>query len=81
MAENVKVYGTSTCPFCKRARAWLEKNQIDFEDIDLSGDRSRIKEMIKVSGQTGVPVIVIDDEVVIGFNQPRLEELLGTKDK
>ncbi len=81
MPKKVKVYGTSTCPFCKRARAWLEKQGIDFEDIDLSGDRSRIKEMIKVSGQSGVPVIVIDDEVVIGFNRPRLEELLGNQDE
>lgn len=81
MPKKVKVYGTATCPYCKRAKAWLEKQGIDFEDIDLSGDRSRIKEMIKISGQSGVPVIVIDDEVVIGFNRPRLEELLGNQDE
>jgi len=80
MAENVKVYGTATCPYCKRAKAWLEKRGIDFENIDIAQNRSKIKEMIKVSGQTGVPVIVIGDEVVIGFNQPRLEELLGNQE-
>ena len=81
MSQKITVYGTATCPYCKRAKAWLEKRGIDFENIDISQNRSKIREMIKVSGQTGVPVIVIDDEVVIGFNQPRLEELLAGKNE
>ena len=74
---NVKVYSTPGCPWCKVAKDFLESHNINFEYIDVSVDENAAKEMIKKSGQMGVPVIEIDDKIIIGFNKPILEEILG----
>ncbi len=75
--EKIKVYSTPTCPHCHRAKDFLKGRSVEFEDIDVTADRSRVEEMVKISGQMGVPVIVVGDEVIIGFDQARLEELLS----
>jgi len=74
---NVKVYSTPGCPWCKVAKDFLESHHINFEYIDVSVDENAAKTMIKKSGQMGVPVIEIDDQIVIGFNKQVIEELLG----
>lgn len=74
---NVKVYSTTTCPWCHRVKDYLKSKNIPFEDIDVADDVEKAKEMVKKSGQTGVPVITVDDEVVIGFDQNKLNKLLG----
>ena len=76
---QVKVYSTPSCPWCKAAKDFLKNNNIPFEDIDVSLDQTKAQEMILKSGQMGVPVIEIDDKIVIGFNKPLLEEFLGLK--
>ena len=77
MAEKkVIVYSTPTCPYCKRAKDYLSRKGIPFVDYNVAQDRDKAKEMIQKSGQMGVPVIVIDDQVVIGFNQALLDKLL-----
>jgi glutaredoxin 3 len=73
----VKVYSTPVCPWCTRAKEYLKSKNIAFEDIDVSKDQAKAKEMVKKSGQMGVPVITIDEEVVVGFNQDKLNKLLG----
>lgn len=76
MAE-VKVYSTSTCPHCVRAKEFLADNRIEFENIDVGEDQEKAKEMVDVSGQMGVPVIVIDGEVIVGFDKAALKKKLG----
>ena len=76
---QVKVYSTPSCPWCEAAKDFLKNNNIPFEDIDVSLDQTKAQEMILKSGQMGVPVIEIDDKIVIGFNKPLLEEFLGLK--
>jgi glutaredoxin-like YruB-family protein len=74
---QVKVYSTPSCPWCQATKQFLKANNIPFEDIDVSRNEKAAQEMILKSGQMGVPVIEIDDKIVIGFNKPLLEELLG----
>lgn len=78
MAEKkVVVYSTPTCPYCKRVKDYLTQKKIAFADVDVSTDREKAKEMIQKSKQMGVPVVIIDSEVVVGFNQAKLDSLLG----
>jgi len=77
--KKVKVYSTPTCPFCIMAKKFLKDNNIEFEDIDVSRDKKAAKEMIKKTGQMGVPVIEIDGEFVVGFDRDKIKELLQFK--
>ena len=77
MDRQVKIYSTPTCPYCHRAKAYLKEKNISFEDIDVSGNKEAADEMIKVSGQMGVPVIMVGNEVMVGFDKNKLEELLA----
>ncbi len=74
---KVKVYSTPSCPWCRAVKEFLKNHNIEFEDIDVSVDQDAAKEMVLKSGQMGVPVIEIDENIVVGFNKPLLEELLG----
>ena len=75
----VKVYSTPTCPYCIRAKQFLKESNIAFEDVDVSGNHTAAEEMIQKSGQMGVPVIEIGNDIVVGFDQPKMEKLLGIK--
>ena len=72
----VKIYSTPTCVYCKTLKGYLAKNNIQFEDIDVSKDEKQLQYMIKVSGQMGVPVIEIDDNMITGFDKQKIDELL-----
>ena len=74
--KQVAIYSTPTCTYCKAAKMFFVENQIPFEEYDVSTDLARRQEMIEKSGQMGVPVITIDDHVVVGFDDRRLEHLL-----
>jgi len=73
----VKVYSTSVCPWCKKTKSFLDENNISYEDLNVAENKEARDEMIKKSGQMGVPVIDIDNDIVIGFNQAQLKEKLG----
>ncbi|MCM8773169.1 MAG: thioredoxin family protein [Candidatus Omnitrophica bacterium] len=73
---NIKVYSTPTCPYCKMAKQYLASKGFTYEDLDVSQDRESLEEMVRISGQMGVPVIVIDGEVVVGFDRARIDSLL-----
>ena len=77
--KTVKVYSTNTCPYCTRAKEFLEENRIEFENINVSDDEEAAQEMIEKSGQMGVPVIVIGDEVIVGFDKYKIMEVLNLK--
>jgi glutaredoxin-like YruB-family protein len=77
MDKKVRVYSTPTCPFCIRAKQFLKENNIIFEDIDVSVDQEAASEIIKKSGQMGVPVLDIEGEVIIGFDKEKIKKALG----
>ena len=74
---SVKVYSTPTCPFCTMAKNYLKQNEVSFEDVDVSRDREQAMDMIRKSGQRGVPVIDYDGEIIVGFDKKRLSELVS----
>ena len=77
MNKTVKVYSTPTCPYCIRAKQFLRDNNIVFEDIDVSVDHAAGEEMIRKSGQMGVPVLDIDGQIIVGFDKEKIKEALG----
>jgi glutaredoxin-like YruB-family protein len=79
MDKKVTVYSTPTCPFCVRAKQYLKDNNIQFEDIDVSENHEKAQEMIKKSGQMGVPVLEIDGTIIVGFDKEKIKETLGIK--
>lgn len=75
--KNVTLYVTPTCPWCHRAAEYLSRKGVSYTKYDVASDRVKAQEMIQKSGQMAVPVIVIGQEVVVGFNQARIDELLA----
>jgi glutaredoxin-like YruB-family protein len=75
--KKVVIYSTPTCPHCKRAKEYLSRKEISYQEYNVAVDRDKAKEMIQKSGQMGVPVIIVDSEVVVGFNQTLLDKLLS----
>ena len=75
--HEVIVYSTSACSHCVLAKAFLKENNIEFEEIDLSADRKKAMEVVKRSGQTSVPQIEIDGEIIVGFDKDKLKKKLG----
>lgn len=74
---SIKIYSTPTCPYCVRVKEYLNGKGVAFEDYDVSRDRAKADEMIMKSGQRGVPVLDIDGVIVIGFDRPRIDSILG----
>ncbi|UCH11874.1 MAG: glutaredoxin family protein [Candidatus Omnitrophota bacterium] len=74
---TVKIYSTPTCPYCMRAKQFFKDNNIEFEDIDVSTDRVRAEEMVRKTGQMGVPVLDINGEIIVGFDQEKIKSALG----
>jgi len=77
MDHTVTVYSTPTCSWCQLAKDHLQSHGISFDDIDVSVDMSRAREMVEKSGQYGVPVIDIDGEIIVGFDRGRIDSLLN----
>jgi glutaredoxin-like YruB-family protein len=73
---NVVVYTTPTCGFCYQAKQFLTRQGIPFVEKNVAADRHAAAEMVRISGQQGVPVITVDGKVVVGFDQPRLRQIL-----
>jgi glutaredoxin 3 len=77
MEHTVTVYTTPTCSWCQATKEHLRTNGIAFDEVDVSANTERAREMVEKSGQYGVPVIEIDDEIIVGFNRARIDALLG----
>lgn len=75
--KKVVIYSTPTCVYCQMTKEFLKSNNIPFEDKNVAEDEQARNEMIEKSGQMGVPVIFVGDEMIIGFDEARLRELLG----
>jgi len=75
--KEVTIYSTPTCHFCQLAKAFFDENNVAYTDHNVAADHSKAQEMVERSGQMGVPVIFIGDEMVIGFDEARIRSLLG----
>jgi len=73
------IYSTPTCPFCIMAKNFFKKHNVSYAEKDVSSDQEAAQEMVKKSGQMGVPVIEIDEKIIIGFDQEKIAELLKIK--
>ncbi|NLM45082.1 MAG: NrdH-redoxin [Clostridiales bacterium] len=73
---NVTVYSTPTCPWCHKAKEYLQYKEVRYRDVNVAADRAGAIEMIRKSGQSGVPVIDIDGNIIVGFDQARIDSLL-----
>jgi glutaredoxin 3 len=73
---KVTVYTTPTCGYCHQAKQFLNRQGVSFVEKNVAADRNAAMEMVRLSGQQGVPVIAVDGQVVVGFDQPRLMQLL-----
>jgi glutaredoxin-like YruB-family protein len=79
MAKKVTIYSTPTCHYCNLAKDFFAENNIKYEAFDVQSDLAKRKEMVAKSGQMGVPVIFVGDELIMGFDEDRLRELLNVK--
>ncbi len=75
--KEVIVYSTPTCHFCHMAKDYFDENKIEYTIHDVSTDLEARQKMMDRSGQMGVPQIVIGDELIVGFDKPKINELLG----
>ena len=78
--KPVSIYTTVTCGYCKMAKDFFQKNNVAYQEFDVGTDLAKRQEMIEKSGQMGVPVITVGGDMIVGFNKPRLQELLGVSD-
>ncbi|KPJ85477.1 glutaredoxin [Parcubacteria bacterium SG8_24] len=78
MAKTIIVYSTPTCPYCTMAKDFLKEQGVEFKDVDVSADRDAAREMIEKSGQMGVPVIDVEGQVIVGFDQEELKKALAS---
>ena len=75
--KHVEIYSTESCHFCHLAKEWLTAKNIPFTDYNVAENLDKRKEMVEMTGQLGVPVIKIEDDVMIGFNPDHMAKLLG----
>jgi glutaredoxin-like YruB-family protein len=74
---RVIVFSTPTCPHCRSAKRYLRKKGIRFRDVDVSRDSSAARDMLRRTGQQGVPQIQIGGQMVVGFDRAKIDQLLG----
>ena len=85
MANDVKhqprviVFSTPTCSYCNAAKRYFREKGVNYRDVDVSRDPAAARDMVRRSGQQGVPVIDIGGKIVIGFNKPKIDQLLGLR--
>jgi len=73
---SVIVYSTPTCVYCKMVKKYFESRNVSFEEIDVSRDREAAAEMVRKSGQMGVPVVEIDGTIIVGFDKDKIDSLI-----
>lgn len=75
--SHVIIYTIPTCTYCKTAKQYFETHQVDYVEYDISRDIQKAQHMVEKSGQTGVPVIEVDNEIIVGFDKRRIASALG----
>ena len=74
---NITIYSTPSCPYCHMEKDYLKEKGIAFTDVNVAADPAKADEMIKKSGQMGVPVTDIDGTIIVGFDKPKINAALG----
>ncbi len=73
----VNIYSTPTCPYCHMVKDYLKEKGVEFNDYNVAEDQMKAQEMVEKSGQMGVPVVEIDTNIIVGFDKPEIDRLLG----
>lgn len=74
---RVIVFSTPTCTYCNMAKKYFRERGVKFKDVDVSRDEAAARDMVRRSGQQGVPVIDIGGKIVVGFDRPKIDKYLG----
>lgn len=74
---EVTIYSTPACTFCNMAKDFFQANNVEYTEYNVAEDEAKREEMVEKSGQLGVPVIFIGEEMIIGFNEAKVKELLN----
>ena len=77
---NITIYSTPTCPYCIQAKKYFTEKKVPFTDFNVGEDQAKAEEMVQLSGQMGVPVIKIDDEIIVGFDKGKIDKLIEKDD-
>jgi len=72
----IKIYSTPSCGYCSKAKNYFRSNRISFTEYNVASDQRKAEEMVRKSGQMGVPVIDINGRIIVGFNQPEIDRAL-----
>lgn len=75
--KKVVIYSTHTCPWCKKTKEFFRVNKVKFMNKFVDNNKKNAQEMIKKSGQQGVPVVLVGDKVIVGYNESKLKNALG----
>lgn len=73
---KIRIYTTKICPWCTKAKQYLASLNLKFEEIDVSENVKKAAELLKISGQSAVPVIVIGKNIIIGFDKEKIDGAL-----
>jgi len=77
MPQKVVVYSTPTCPHCVTVKKYLKDKGISYTDLDVAQDQNAREEMMEKTGRMAVPVVMVDEHIVVGFDKTKLDQLLG----
>lgn len=77
--NTVNIYSTPTCVYCNMAKTFFKANNVNYTEHDVSTDLAKRKEMIDKTGQMGVPVIEVNGEIIVGFDEEKIRSTLGIK--
>jgi len=75
--KNITIYSTPSCHFCHMAKDFFKANNVAYTEYDVASNLEKRKEMVDKSGQMGVPVIIIGEDLIVGFDKPKIAGLLG----
>ncbi len=75
--HRVLVFTTPTCPWCTKVKSYLKQRRVPFREVDVSRDASAARDLVRRTGQMGVPVVEIDGRPIVGFDKPQIDRLLG----
>ena len=74
--SRVVVFTTPTCSWCKKVKDYLKKNNVRFKEINVARDQQAAKDIVRMTGQRGVPVVLINNRAIVGFDKPKIDALI-----
>lgn len=77
--KKIEIFSTPSCHFCSLAKDWFKEKGFKYTEYDVAANIDKRKEMVELTGQLGVPVIKIEDDILIGFNPAKMAEILASK--